>query len=191
MWYLLVISLDFASIVFVGATARAGRSVLPGLHVTLALVMVVMALFGGIPRGRALLPIVLIVAAAAVLIRRGRCSQPTCWHLIACAVGMGVLALQMPTSTSSGAMAGMKMDTGSGLAMAASGMAIGWLVLGAFFLVSAFQAAVLLDRPPAGALRGLAANGLTLERLALLTGSLAMVAMAGGMLAGVTAPLTA
>jgi hypothetical protein len=193
MWFLLVIGLDVASIVFVGATARAGRSVLPGPHVTLALAMVVMALFGGIPRGRELLPIVLIVAAAAVLVRRGRCSQPTCWHLIACALGMGLLALEMPSTGAHGqpmAMAGMTMPAGSGASMGSSAMLIGWIVLAAFFLVSAFEAAVLVERLPRPALLGVRSS-LTLERLALLTGSLAMVAMAAGMLAGAAAPIAA
>jgi hypothetical protein len=184
MWFLLVVGLDIASVAFVGATARTGRAVLPALHVALALVMIVMALFGGIPHGRALLPILLILAAATALIRRGRCSAPTCWHLIACAVGMGVLVLQMP-ATHAPAMAGMSMA--SSMSMGGTSSLIGWTVLAIFFVVSAFQAAALVERRPTP-LGG--TGSLALEQLALLTGSLAMVAMAAGMLAGAPTPFS-
>jgi hypothetical protein len=199
MWFLLIVGLDVVSVIFVGATARAGRAMLPGLHVAVASVMVVMALFGGIPWGRALLPIVLIGTAAAVLVRRGRCSTPTCWHLIACAVGMGVLALEMPASlaapAANNAMAGMTgMASRSGMGSMGStgtlGTVIGWIVLISFGVLSVAEAVVLLRRlTPAPSLTG-RRRAVTLERCALLTGSLAMVAMAASMLAGAAAPLT-
>jgi hypothetical protein len=101
---------------------------------------------------------------------------------------MGVLALEMPAPTSTAGMAGMSMTT---MQLGGAGALIGWVVLAVFFLVSAFQAAVLVERLPSGYPIGRPLSSLTLERLALLTGSLAMVAMAASMLAGAGAPITA
>jgi hypothetical protein len=81
-------------------------------------------------------------------------------------------------------MPGMAGMAGSAMPMSSAATFTGWLVLAVFFVVSAFEAATLVEQSPR-----VAARAITLERFALLTGSLAMVAMAAGMLTGAVAPI--